>query len=120
MDKINLMRTFFLISAILNLITAIVWFLYTILGGLVSCGIGCIMGFLPAISIIATVMDFIAYNKLNVQNKTGTYSSVQFAAIFDIISILTGNIVSMVFGILNLMFLNEEETRNYLIQRGIY
>jgi polyferredoxin len=114
------MKVFFLISAILNLITALVWFFYTIIGGLASCGIGCIMGFLPVISIVATVMDFIAYNKLNLQNKTGTYSSVQFAAIFDIISILTGNVVSLVFGIMNLMFLNEEGTKNYLVQRGIY
>ena len=120
MNNLNTLRTFFLISAILNGISFIVWASYTILSGLVVCGLGCIFGFLPAINLIACVMDFIAYGKVNTLNKTGTYGTVRFAAIFDIVSILTGNIVSMVFGIMSLSYLSDPELKNYLVQRGIY
>ena len=53
-------------------------------------------------------------------NRTGTYGTIQAAAIFDIISILTGNIASMVFGVMTLFFLNNEEVKNEMRQRGIY
>jgi hypothetical protein len=120
MEQVNLLRTFFLISAILNLICAVSWGGYAILGGIVFCGLGCLFGAFPVINIIACVLDFIAYKKLNNQNQTGTYSSAQYAAIFDIITILTFNIVSTVFGIIGLVQINNPEFKNYLTQKGIY
>lgn len=120
MGNLNTLRTFFLISGILNAICFISWGGYTIISGLVVCGLGCIFGFLPAISLVACIMDFIAYSKVNGMNKTGTYGSAKFAAIMDIVTILTGNIISMVFGIMSLSYLNDPEMKNYLQQRGIY
>ncbi len=119
-EQLNLLKIFFLISAILNILFGITWVIYTIVGGIISCGIGCLFGIFPVVNIIACVMDFVAYNKINNQNKTGTYSSIQFAAIFDIITIITGNIVSMVFGVIGLVFLTNPEVRAYLQQKGIY
>jgi len=119
-EQLNLLRTFAIISAVLNILYAIGWIIYTILGGLVTCGIGCLFGIVPVINIIACVMDFVAYNKLNSQNQTGTYSSVQFAAIFDIVTIITGNVASMIFGIIGLVYLNNGELKNYMVQKGIY
>ncbi|MCI0449387.1 MAG: hypothetical protein L0Y79_06325 [Chlorobi bacterium] len=104
----------------MNLLFAIGWIIYTIVLGTFSCGIGCLFGIIPVINIIACVMDFIAYNKLNSQNHTGTYSSVQFAAIFDIVTIITGNAASMIFGIIGLVYLNNGELKNYMVQKGIY
>lgn len=119
-EQINLLKTFALISAILNILFGFGWLIYTIIGGLITCGFGCLFGVIPVINIIACVMDFISYNKLNEMNKTGTYSSVQFSSIFDIITILTGNIASMIFGIIGLVFLNNTEVKNYLAEKGIY
>jgi|SRR4029450_7659084 len=119
-DQVNQLKIFFLISAILNIIYGIGWIIYTIFGGLITCGIWCIFGAIPVINVIACVMDFVAYTKLNGENKTGTFSSVQFAAIFDIITILSGNLGSMVFGTIALFFLNNNEVKEYLRQKGIY
>ncbi len=119
-DQLNLLRIFFLISGILNILYGISWSGYTILGGLITCGLGCLFGAIPVINIIACVMDFNSYSRLNRMNRSGTYSTLQFAAIFDIISILTGNVASMVFGIIALVFLNNEEVKNEMKQKGIY
>jgi len=119
-EQLNLLRIFFLISGILNILFAVTWIFYTILGGLVTCGIGCLFGAFPVISIIACVMDFIVYNKLNRLDRSGTYSSLQFAAVFDIITILTGNVASMVFGIVALVFMNNEEVKKFMVDKGIY
>lgn len=119
-EQVNLLKTFALISAILNIIFGIGWIIYTIILGAMTCGIMCLFGLIPAVNIIACIMDFIAYTKLNNQNQTGTFGTVQFAAIFDIITILTGNIASMVFGIMALIFINNTEVKNYFTEKGIY
>lgn len=119
-EQLNLLKVFFLVSAILNILCGITWVMYTIIGGILSCGIGCLLGFFPIINIIACVMDFVAYGKLANQNKTGTYGTIQFASIFDIISILTGNVISAIVGIIGLVFLNNNDVRSYLVQKGIY
>lgn len=119
-EQLNLLRTFFLISGIVNGLYAFGWTGYTFIGGLISCGLGCLFGAFPIINIIACVMDFVAYNRLNSMNRSGTYSSVQFASIFDIATVLTGNVASMVFGIVGLVFLNNDEVKQYMKEKGIY
>jgi hypothetical protein len=119
-EQLNLIRIFFLISGILNILYGLGWSGYTVLGGLVTCGIGCLFGAIPAINIIACIMDFVSYNRLNRMNRSGSYNTLQFAAIFDIVSVLTGNSASMIFGILALVFLNNEEVKSEMKQRGIY
>ncbi len=119
-EQLNLLRNFYLISGILNGLLAFGWSGYTLIGGLVTCGLGCLFGAFPVINIIACVMDFIAYSRLNNMNRSGTYSTLQFASIFDIISILTGNVVSMIFGIIGIVYLNNEGLKNEMKQKGIY
>ena len=119
-DQLNLLKIFFLISGILNILFALSWIFYTLIGGLITCGIACLFGAIPVINIIACVMDFISYNKLNRMDITGTYSTIQFASVFDILTILSGNVASMVFGIFGLVFLNNEETKTYLKEKGVY
>lgn len=119
-EQLNLIRTFALISAILNMIFAISWICYTLVFGLMTCGIMCIFGLIPAINIIACIMDFITYNKLNNRNQRGIFGTVQFTAIFDIVSVLTGNIASMIFGIFTLVYINNQDLKNHFIEKGIY
>ncbi|MEO8513899.1 MAG: hypothetical protein ABI543_10090 [Ignavibacteria bacterium] len=119
-EQLNLLKIFFLISGILNILYGLGWSGYTLIGGLVTCGIGCLFGAIPVINVIACVMDFISYNRLSKMNRSGSFSTLQFAAIFDIVSILTGNVASMTFGILALVFLNNDEVKNEMRQKGIY
>lgn len=119
-DQLNLLRIFALVSGILNIAYALGWSGYTIIGGLITCGFGCLFGAVPVLNIIAAVMDFIVYSRLTNLNRSGTYSSMQFAGVFDIISVLTGNIFSMCFGIVMLIVLNNEEAKQYLREKQIY
>lgn len=119
-DQLNLLRIFFLISGILNIGYALGWSGYTLIGGLVSCGLGCILGAIPVFNIIACVMDFISYTRLSRMDRSGTYSTLQFTSVFDIITILTGNIFSMIAGIIGLIFINNEEIKEFMKNKGIY
>lgn len=119
-EQINLTKTFFLVSAIVNLVFALGWIIYVVIFGLFTCGLMCLFGIIPVINVIACVMDFIAYNKLNGLDQRGTYNTLQFASIFDIITILSGNPASMIFGILTLINIGNPEMKNYFVSRGIY
>ena len=118
--ELQLSKTFYLISGILNLISTIVWASYIIIVGISTCGFACLFGFLPVINLISCIMDFWAFQKLKNLNMTKTYSTMQFAAILEIMTILTANIVSFVFGILNLSHIKKENVQAYLRQTGIY
>ncbi len=119
-SELQTARTFFLVSGIINILAFLGWGTSTIIGGAFSCGLGCIVGVLPVLNIISCILDFIAYNKLNTLNRTGTYSTIQTAAVFQIVTILTGNIVSFVFGIITLNNIGGDSTKTFLQERGIY
>jgi len=113
-------KTFFLVSGIINILGFLGWGSSTVIGGIATCGVGCLMGFLPVINVVSCIMDFIAYNKLNKLNQKGTFGTIQTAAIFQIITILTGNIVSFIFGILILSYLSKEHVIAFLKEKEIY
>ena len=113
-------KTFFLISGIINILGFLGWGGSTVIGGIATCGAGCLIGFLPVINIVSCIMDFIAYNKLNNLNQKGTFGTIQTAAIFQIITVLTGNIVSFIFGILTLSYLSKDHVKAFLQEKEIY
>jgi prepilin signal peptidase PulO-like enzyme (type II secretory pathway) len=119
-SQLSTSKIFFLISAIINLAYALILSAYAAITGLFTCGIGCFLFIIPIINIVSCVMDFISYNKLNTLNQPGTFSSMQFAAIMDIVTVITGNPISMIFGIINLIYLNDQKVKAFLIEKGIY
>lgn len=119
-SELQTSKTFFLVSAIINILAFFGWGTSTIVGGAFSCGLGCIVGILPVINIISCTMDFIAYNKLNTLNRTGTFETMQTASVFQIVTIVTGNVVSFVFGILTLNNIGRDSVKSFLQERGIY
>ncbi len=119
-SELQTAKTFFLVSGILNILGFLGWGGSTIIGGIATCGIGCLIGVLPVINVVSCIMDFIAYNKLNNLNQPGTFSTVQTAAIFQIVTILTGNIVSFVFGIITLNNLGKDHVKSFLKEKLIY
>ncbi|MBK6507595.1 MAG: hypothetical protein IPG02_18600 [Ignavibacteria bacterium] len=119
-SELQTAKTFFLVSGIINILGFLGWGTSTVIGGAFSCGLGCIVGILPVLNIISSIMDFIAYNKLNTLNRTGTYSTIQTASVFQIVTILTGNVVSFVFGIINLNNIGRDSIKLFLQERGIY
>lgn len=119
-SELQTAKTFFLVSGILNILGFLGWGTSTIIGGIATCGVGCLVGFLPVINVVSCIMDFIAYNKLNNLNQKGTFSTIQTAAILQIVTIVTGNVVSFIFGIITLNNLSKEEVKKYLKEKEIY
>ncbi len=119
-SELQTAKTFFLVSGILNILGFLGWGGTTIIGGITTCGAGCLIGVLPVLNVVSCIMDFIAYNKLNSLNRTGTFSTIHTAAIFQVITILTGNVVSFIFGIINLNNMEKEHVRAFLKEKGIY
>src|SRR5690349_14542059 len=113
-QELQLSKTFYLISCILNLISTVVWVSYIIIIGISTCGLACLFGFLPVINLVSCIMDFWAWKKLRNLNMTKTYSTMQLAAIIEITTIFSANIVSFVFGILNLSHIKKENVQTYL------
>lgn len=119
-SQLSTSKTFFLVSAIINLGYAVCLGIYAAVTGLFTCGIGCFLFIIPIINVVSCTMDFIAYNKLNTLDQPGTYNSMQFAAIMDIVTVITGNPVSLIFGIINLVYLNDEKVKSFLSEKKIY
>lgn len=116
----GIIKILFLVSGILNLLTALSWMMLTVIGTVSTIFLGCGGFIVTVISIAACIFDFICYNRLNKMNKSGTYRTIQIAAILDILVIFTLNITSVVFGIIILVKLSKPETRQELIQSGTY
>jgi len=119
-SELNTSKTFFLISGIVNILVLLGWGGTTFFTGLVTCGIGCLIGFVPLINLVSCILDFMAYNKLNSLTSAGMYNTMQFTAIVEIVTILSGNVVSLIFGILTLTYINNPAVTNFLKEKGIY
>ena len=113
-------KTLFLVSGIINILFIFGWGGTSIFGGLLTCGAGCLFIFLPVINIVVCILDFISYDKLNTLNKTGTFKTIQLTAILEIVSILAGNAVSLVFGIIILNYISNPDVVRFLQEKGIY
>jgi|WetSurMetagenome_2_1015567.scaffolds.fasta_scaffold90377_3 hypothetical protein len=113
-------KIFFLISGIFNILIFMGWGANTIVGGIFTCGLGCLLGVFPVVNVVGAVMDFMAYNKLNNLNMPGTHGTIYNASIIQIITIVTGNIVSLIFGILNIQNFQKENVKTFLRDKDIY
>jgi hypothetical protein len=106
-QKVQLIGILMLISGIVNLLIG---------GGLVlglalSLVLICCapVGLLPvALGIVELIY---AIRLLGTGTERQPYQRIQIIAILEIVSILAGNVISLVIGIINLVFLNEPEVR---------
>ena len=119
-SQLHTAKTFFIISGITNILVLLGWSGGSIFGGLLTCGAGCLLLFVPIVNVAACILDFLAYGKLNSLDKTDTFKTMQFAAILDIVSVLSGNIISLIFGIMILNYLSETDVITFLKEKGIY
>ena len=119
-SELNTCKTFFLISGIINILLSLIGIISIIVFGITTCGVGCLLGILPIITIVCSIMDFIAFNKLTNLNQSGTYNTLQFTAICEIVTFISGNLVSTVLGIITLTNINKDNVKSFLNEKGIY
>ncbi len=116
---VGTVKVFFIVSLVVNAIATLMW-LFSVVGvGIATCGIGCLLIVLPAITGAATVLDAMAVSKLGQPPNIGVYSFLKSAAIMDIVAGVIGmSIVPIVMGILALVYLQKPEVQRYYGQPG--
>ena len=112
--EVGTVKIFFIVSLIVNAIATLAW-LFSVMGfGIATCGLGCLLIVLPAVTCAATVFDAMAVSKMGQAPTAGVYSFLKTAAIMDIVSGVIGmSVVPVVMGILALVFLQKPEVQRY-------
>lgn len=107
-------KVFFIVSLVVNAITTLFWLFSVVAAGIATCGFGCLLIVLPAITGAATIFDSMAVTRMGQAPNPGTHSFLKTTAIFDIVSGLLGmSIVPLVMGILALINLAKPEVQRY-------
>lgn len=106
-STLNTSRTYFLVCGIVNLVAGAFWATMTLIGGLVTCGLGCLLIFLPMIHLTVMIFDFVAASRFSSPPTPGTLTFLKFVAVMDILTGLA--VVPLILGILNLLLLTRPE-----------
>lgn len=105
-----------LVNGILNIIYACV---ATLLIVILTVGIGCLCAPLTILPGILGIFEILYAVKL-LPDTPQLVKPNQTLAILEICAILTGNFVSLVIGILNLIFYNDEKVKAYFTEINTY
>ena len=108
-SKVTTIATLSLISGIVNIIWGGVLTILVIIG---SFGIGIICAPLTVLPTVLGIFEVIYATRL-MADPPRPHKNAQVLAILEICGILYGNILSLVAGILALIFGNEPEVQNY-------
>jgi len=69
----------------------------------------CFLAFLPVLNIVCFIMDLRTYSKLNNPDPMKIIGTIQFTAILEIGTTATGNIISLITGVLIMAKLEKVE-----------
>lgn len=105
-----------LVNGVLNIIYACV---ATLLIVILTFGIGCLCAPLTILPGVLGIAEILYAIKL-LPDKPQPTKPNQILAILEICAILTGNFVSCVIGILNLIFYNDEDVKAYFAEINTY
>jgi hypothetical protein len=108
---LNNLRTHFMISAIGNGIGFIAGCILVGVGGLATCGVGCLLFVLPLINLTVMIFDLVAMSKASQPPSPRTYSFLKMVSIFDLFACLA--VVPLIMGVLNLQTLGRPDVYAY-------
>jgi hypothetical protein len=103
----NNLRTHFMIAAIANGVGFIAGCIGVVVGGVASCGIGCLFFFLPLVNVAVMIFDILAMSKVAQPPSPKTYSFLKMVSIFDLFACFA--VVPLIMGVLNLQILGKPE-----------
>ncbi len=108
--NVQLIGIFMIVSGALNIVAALAWIPGLLTFAAATFGIGLLC--LPVVILPIGLGIFEIITGANVVNAKPV-KNIQLVAGLEIASILWGNVLSMVAGILNLVFYNDPETNAY-------
>ena len=107
-----------LVGGILATIMSVMWILYALIVALATFGIGCICLIGPLYQLTAGILCIIQGSKLLGKYPDPYYAKTKTTAIMQIVCIICFDWINLVLGIINLVFLNDEEVKAYIRSKG--
>ena len=116
--KLQAVAIMTLVGGILATLFSLMWILYGLIVALATMGIGCICLIGPIYQLVAGILCIIQGSKLLGKNPDPFYAKTKNTAIMQIICIICFDWINMTLGIINLVFLNDEQVKAYIRSRG--
>jgi hypothetical protein len=119
--KLETIGIMMLISGIINILwglgASVFMFINIVVGGIASFGLGCLcfpILLLPLLQLVLGVFEIIYGSRLmSPTSDPLSYGRLQTVTILEMVCIISGNIFSLVIGILNLIFMGEPPVQEY-------
>ena len=107
-----------LVGGILATLVGLGWMVYCLLLGIFTLGISCIGLPFAIYELIAGILCIIQGSKLLGKSPDPYYAKTKNTAIMQIVCIICCDWINLVLGIINLVFLNDEEVKAYIRSKG--
>ena len=107
-----------LVGGILATLFSLMWAVYALFFALMSFGVGCICLIGPIYQLTAGILCIVQGSKLLGNNPDPYYAKTKTTAIMQIVCIICFDWINLVLGIINLVFLNDEEVKAYIRSKG--
>jgi hypothetical protein len=112
-DKVGAIAILCLVDGILNVVFGISWVFGISVFGASTCGLGCILIPLGAYPLVLGILEIVYASKLLPDPPTAG-EPARWLAVMQIVNVLWGQVISLVVGILLLIFFDDPEVRAYL------
>ena len=116
--KLQAIAIMTLVGGILATLFSIMWGIYAIFVAIMSFGVGCICLIGPIYQLVAGILCIIQGSKLLGKNPEPFHAKTKNTAIMQIVCIICCDWINMTLGIINLVFLNDEQVKAYIRSRG--
>jgi hypothetical protein len=117
--KIQAISIMTLVGGIVATLAGLTWGCYISLIGLATLGIGFILLFMPIYSLVFGIMAIIKGSQMLGSNPLPAFKSAKTTAIMQIVNIICCDLINLTMGIVNLVFLNDPEVKDYLRSEGV-
>jgi len=108
-----------LVGGIIGVLIGLSWGCYYGMITIATFGIGVFLMILPVYALIFGIMAIIRGSQMLGSNPMPAFKSAKGIAIMQIVNIICCDITNLVLGIINLVFLNDPEVKDYLRSQGV-
>jgi hypothetical protein len=117
--KLQAVAIMTLVGGIIGVLVGLTYGCYFSLVTLATFGFGVVLMVLPLYALIFGIMAIIRGSQMLGPNSLPAFKSAKSIAIMQIINIICCDVLNLIMGIINLVFLNDPEVREYLRSEGV-
>ena len=117
--KLQAVAIMTLVGGIIGVFVGLGYGCYFSLLTLATFGFGAVLMILPLYALIFGIMAITKGSQMLGPNSLPAFKSAKSVAIMQIINIICCDVLNLIMGIINLVFLNDPEVRDYLRSEGV-